>query len=424
MDFQYRPKNFFEGRVKSSSNDLKWLHQFKTVKHEVEGEVVTYKTELFGDYYDGDGRTLRVVEEFLDKHHSETMDIDRFLLEDILEPIQYSIRNGVREIKASRDTTHLRQKKIAFLIKHVVPRIYHHQNFAGHRSQISRGVTGLLMLIVGLCTAQKDDKDDIQKKTAFLQTKEFLASVAVQIWSVCLYEEGIPLVENKTLAYMRQLAMMDVLDEKWNFAGGWERILCLLEERHGALPRIPMDKALQDNTDSLRQARNSLRCQILELNRLERRWVTFSSTKEGGKKFGPPPIYAYYPKCSAYMCSEVETPEKPHRLRCYKCHYYHWCSPACRQYSEEVADHHDKFCEQCPEECADECRDQMHEFLGIQRVNDTRDEDIKCHACGLMKKNAKSMNRCSKCKAIHYCSRSCQVWDWTKGGHRNKCVEL
>jgi hypothetical protein len=185
--------------------------------------------------------------------------------------------------------------------------------------------------------------------------------------------------------------------------------MSLLEERHGDLPRIAADKALHESTDIYRQARNSIRCQVLEL----------SGPRDEGMEQAPQ-MFKYFPKCSAYLCSEIESSDKPHRLRCYRCHYYHWCSAACQQYSEEIADHHELFCESCPEEQSQECRAQMQEYLNIPSVNDDENE-IKCHACGLQKKLSKSMHRCSKCKAVHYCSRACQVWDWTNGNHRNKC---
>lgn len=400
----------FQEGIASSPNDLKWLHNIETVECEVEGKTTSYDIEDFGDIYDENNtRALADIDAFLDTHNSQNLDIRHFLLNDILHPLEYTLRCGVRDMTESEQITKLRRVKAIFFINQVLPRVYHNKNFAELQDTISRAITGVLVLIAELSTVYSADKEDIANTSTFFKTKEFLSSVALQIVSVWFCEEGVPLVENRTIPYLRQLAMMDILDENWNYAGGWEELLKLLEERHGVQPRIAADKALDESTTMMRQARNSIRLQILEL--------------EGPKASAikPREMYTYFPKCSAYMCSEIETADKPHRLRCYQCHYYHWCSPACQQYSEEVADHHEIFCKHCPEEKAEECREQMRYFFNIPPVDE---DEIKCHACGLLKRLSKSMNRCSKCKAVHYCSRTCQVWDWTNGDHRSKCSPL
>lgn len=43
-------------------------------------------------------------------------------------------------------------------------------------------------------------------------------------------------------------------------------------------------------------------------------------------------------------------------------------------------------------------------------------EGFKCGKC-----QKEAFKRCSKCKSIWYCSRECQVADWT--GHKAKCAE-
>jgi hypothetical protein len=401
--------------TESSPHDLHWLHQFATIKCEVEGEAISYEVEDFGNYYDGDEEVLADVDEFLDNHSSVNLDLLEFLSVHVIHPIEYSIRNGVQDIAKSVEITRLRKRKAVFIINQIIPRIYYHDNFCEIQGPISRAVTGLLILIGTLNKIHPHDKEDVLKTTAFFKAKGFLASIALQIWSVCLYEQGISLVD-RTMPCLRQLAMMDLLDESWKYAGSWENVFRLLEETHGQLPRIPADRAIDDCSNILRRARNSLRSQVLEIDG----FIPSSQGVDGHQM--PDQIFSYFPKCSAYLCSEIESPDKAHRLRCYKCNYYHWCSPACQQYSEEIAEHHELFCGKCPQEKAADCRAEMRDYLNIPTVNDQdNDERVKCHSCGLNKKLTKVMNRCSRCKAAHYCSRTCQAWDWTHGNHRNKC---
>lgn len=397
----------------STATDLKWLHKLEVVECDSDGEVFKYEVEDFGEYYDGDASVIAGIEEFLNTHNSSNLDMNDFLLHDIFHPIEFTLRCGVRDIQKDEKINKLRRKKAIFIITQVIPRIYHHPNFSELSETIARAVTGFLILIVELHSIHaREDDGDADELSAHFKAKTFLAGIALQIWSVCLYEQGIPMVTERTLPTLRRLAMLDLIDTVFNYAGSWGRIMALLEERHGDLPRIAADKALNESTDMLRQARNSIRCHILELSGIEQDVVSTVKTA--------PQMYQYYPKCSAYLCQEIESADKPHRLRCYQCHYYHWCSPACQQYSEEVAGHHELFCSACPENKKKEIRLQMQEYLNIPDVGGTI-EIKQCHACGLHKSASKRMNRCSQCKAVYYCSKACQAWDWNHGNHRNKC---
>lgn len=398
----------------SSPDNLHWLHKLETIKCDIDGEVISYKVEDFGDYYDGDdGTVLEDIDQFLDDHNADNLDLKSVLMNDVLHPIEFTLRCGVRDIGKDEQITKLRRKKAIFIINQILPRIFHHPNYTELTDTITRGVTGILILIAELNSIHtQDDTEDLEKLSNYFRAKDFLAAIALQVWSVCLYEQGIPLVEDLTLPTLRRLAMMDILDTYWNYAGAWGLVLSLLEERHGDLPRIGADKALHESTDILRSARNSIRCQVLEYAGLRQ---DGASTMQNA-----PQIFQYYPKCSAYLCQNMETSDKPHRLRCYQCHYYHWCSPACQQYSEEVAGHHEIFCDACPEDEKNKIRSQMQDYLNIPPVVEERDV-LRCHSCGLVNSTKKRMHRCSKCKAVHYCSKICQVWDWNHNNHRNKC---
>ncbi len=405
--------SFEAGDRESTSSDLKWLHKLEVIECDVEGELLHFEVEDFGEYYDGDDDVIADIEEFLHIHDAKTIDLHQFLLTDILHPIEFTLRCGVRDIQKDDHVTLLRRKKAIFIINQVIPRIYHHVNFIELADVIARGVTGLLVLIVELSSVHTRANDEnLEALSTHFKAKSFLSSIALQIWSVCLYEQGIPIVKDRTIPYLRQLAMMDLIDNVFNYAGPWEKIMMLIEERHGDLPRIPADKPLHESTDLLRLARNSIRCQVLEMGGLKQE-VDLTVTTV-------PQMYRYYPKCSAYLCQNIESSDKPHRLRCYHCHYYHWCSSACQQYSEEVAGHHEPFCTACPENKKKEIRGQMQDYLNIPDIAGTIEEK-QCHACGLPRNVARRMNRCSQCKAVYYCSKACQAWDWQHGDHKTKC---
>lgn len=53
----------------------------------------------------------------------------------------------------------------------------------------------------------------------------------------------------------------------------------------------------------------------------------------------------------------------------------------------------------------------------------TRSELRRCGASICMKQEAVSgeFKQCSKCKTVVYCSRDCQLFDWSKGGHSKTC---
>eukprot|EP00980_Cylindrotheca_fusiformis_P006444 scaffold1376_cov125-Cylindrotheca_fusiformis.AAC.10 len=395
------------GAAVPNSFSLKWLHQFK--------RVGLADVEVFGDYYGDDDYALECIDTFLDHHSSENLEVADFVQRYVLNPLEYTMKVGIRDITKSEKLTFLRQQKAIFIIKQVIPRIYHHRNFSDAIEVISRALTGFLILIRELCSMHGQDKNDVSKLATFFKVKDFLGSITLQVWTVALYEHGIALVEEETIPYLRQLAMLDIFDKNWCFAGCWEHSLQLLEKRFGDVPRISTDKRLDESSQIIRNARNSLRCQELEAGFPD----SVSFYLNGRKQ--PDHMYEYSPKCSAYMCSEIETPDNTHRLRCYRCHYYHWCSSACRVFTEEMTDCHNNFCAQCPEEKAEQCRAQMRDYLNIFDTAEQDEAKIKCHGCGLLKIHSRSMERCRKCKAVHYCSKNCQLWDWTNGDHRSKC---
>ena len=63
------------------------------------------------------------------------------------------------------------------------------------------------------------------------------------------------------------------------------------------------------------------------------------------------------------------------------------------------------------------CNITFFKDMGGVRFERNNDENAKCKVC---KKTA--TKRCSRCKAIYYCSRECQIKDWIT--HRFICQKL
>lgn len=387
-----------------NSRSLKWLHQFETVSYRRGDKILEEKVEIFGDYYDGNQHVLGYIDAFLNNHTSENLDIALFLLEDVMKPLEETLEKGVQQIHLSTDMNLLRQQKARFILKYVIPKIFHHPNFTETREILCRSITGILILIRELCMVHHRDEDNTSKLEKHFKAKEFLANISIHIWSVIYYEHGIPFVEDQTLPYLRQLAMLDVFDKNWSVAGGWEASLRLLEERFGNLPRISSDRSLDEASKIIERARNSQRCHELHAT------YPFAVDRYMEERRDPDLMYQYSPKCSAYMCAEIETPHQPHRLRCYRCYHFHWCSPACRDFTEEVQDVHSSYCTKCPIDKVKECRIQMNEYLNILDLTEQR--KVKCNACGLHKEYNQTMERCSKCKVrVFSCREGKNGWN-------------
>jgi hypothetical protein len=429
--------------VASSSFHLKWMHKLVTVdfRGSADASDVTYQVEDF--FHTDDEATVRDVEAFLDTHpHISIDNLKDMFVQDVMLPIEHAVRCGVRDADASDDEIlELRRRKALFILTAVIPRMFFHKNFAILKDLIAHGLTRMLKVLVELSETITPDENDVMRQTYFFRAKEFLACIALQIWGVCMYENGIPVIKAKAVPLLRKLAMLDCLDPNWNYAGGFEMVLRLLEERTGRITRISSDRLLQESSDMFRLARNAIRCQILELTGLKKdeslrkcfnigggtnmsttTLFEYTSPRRQSSFELAPQMCAYFPKCSAYFCSDVETPQNPHRRRCYRCHFYHWCSPACQDYSDKVSEHHRIYCQVCPENKANACRSQMQEHLNIQPHDEEAEESICCHGCGIAKAICKQpMTRCEVCMAVSYCSKTCQEWDWHCGGHASKC---
>mmetsp|Transcript_8063 Transcript_8063/g.16461 ORF Transcript_8063/g.16461 Transcript_8063/m.16461 type:complete len:212 (+) Transcript_8063:177-812(+) len=167
------------------------------------------------------------------------------------------------------------------------------------------------------------------------KVKPFLCEISMWAWFGIFQEDEIHEKEPALAAIptelllptMRRLGMMDLLDPDWNLVGPWSGILDHLAQVAGGFPRVTADKILSEKSIMWSKARNSIFCRRMSTDYMFGR--------------GPPPqSFKYFSKCSVEMCCNVETAKKPHKHRCTKCYYFHFCSDACKEYAH-IFDLHD-----------------------------------------------------------------------------------
>jgi hypothetical protein len=269
-----------------------------------------------------------------------------------------------------------------------------------------------LQLLPRLAESCPHHKTDMRQAIIHFEGKEFLAAVACETWDT-LYDYSIPIEPERFIPILRRCAMLDILDKDWNMLGGWEDILKGLEAKcclTGPVLRLPCDNILHERTTILRNARNSMQCKFFSV-----RFMRYTEDQA-------PQRWRYFPKCSAPACSHIESVHAPHEFRCRQCWYFHYCSEACKEYCDNIMGLHPKFCRDTPASKAAVCQKETEQYLGWAGSSATAHADMLCHACGMSEALVTdNMKRCSKCQAVHYCSRQCQEWDWRVGGHKLNC---
>ena len=165
------------------------------------------------------------------------------------------------------------------------------------------------------------------------QVKAFLCNISFQTWNGIFQSSSVhnrerPLVAIPTdllLPTMRRLGMLDILDEHYIMYGPWNGILDHIAESTDGISKVPADKTLAERSSIWKNARNSIMCRTMSKNDSTYGW-------------GPAPqCFRYFSKCSVDMCCNVETAKKPHKHRCEKCYYFHFCSNACKDYAKCLA---------------------------------------------------------------------------------------
>jgi MYND finger len=442
----YQPYNNNQHYQKENLDDLAWLRECE-LRHGNTGEPY-----LQLEYHDDDELIL-ILHRFLEES-AATVDIvetiyqiwQQTVLSTLLQSSAVWKKDNVTpaDQRQMKDNLKTARYKINFIMHHVTGSMLTNPltKWQNLRSNLLDMCYNTLHLIPRLAESCPHHKTDIRLCIIHFEGKEFLAAVACETWDT-LYDYSVQIDPVRFIPILRRCAMLDVLDKDWNMLGGWEDILKGIEAKccsngGGNVQRLQSDQILHETTTILRNARNSMQCKFFSV-----RFMRYTEDQA-------PQRWRYFPKCSAPTCSNIETPAQPHQFRCKNCWYFHYCSPSCQEYCDNIMGLHPKFCKDTPAAKSSLCQKETEQYLGWTVTAKTDELDIlTCHACGAVEEvlatnmnvnnkngsgkgasstaNGKSnnstsqMKRCQQCQAVCYCSRRCQEWDWKIGGHRESC---
>ena len=432
-------------------DDLNWLRECEQ-RRDDSGEPYLQLE------YQEDDELIGILQEFLAESaatKSIVQDIYQIWQQTVLSTLLASSALWKKDNVTSADQRQMKdylklsRYKINFIMHHTVGSmlISAEQKWLQRRDDLLTLCHNTLQLLPRLAESCPHDKTDIRRTIIHFEGKEFLAATACETWDT-LYDYSIPIEPSQFIPLLRRCAMLDILDKDWNMLGGWEDILKGLEAKcfpSLSLQRLPSDAILHEQTTILRNARNSMQCKYFSV-----RFMRYTEDQA-------PQRWRYFPKCSAPACAHIERPHQPHKYRCKDCWYFHYCSLACQEYCDNIMGLHTKFCKDTPASKAALCRKETEQYLGWTVTG--AEDQLVCHACGttesvlaedtaaaMNKKNdsasSKSssnninsnnnsghqqqreqskMKRCQHCRAVCYCSRQCQEWDWRIGGHDKVC---
>lgn len=423
---------------KENLDDLAWLRECE-LRHTATGEPY-----LQLEYQDDD-ELIILLQKFLEESAATKKVIDgiyqiwqQTVLSTLLQSSAVWKKDNVTaaDQRQMKDTLKTARYKINFIMHHVTGNILTStaSKWTGLRDLVLQMCYNTLVLVPRLAESCPHSASDIRLAIIHFEGKEFLAAVACETWDT-LYDFSIPIDPDKFIPVLRRCAMLDILDKDWNMLGGWEDILKGMEAKccnRGTVHRLASDAVLHEATTILRNARNSMQCKFFSV-----RFMRYTEDQA-------PQRWRYFPKCSAPACANIETPQHPHKHRCRKCWYFHYCSAACQEYCDNIMGLHPKFCKDTPSSKAALCQKETEQYLGWTTAvpdNHHRSENrVACHSCGAFEedensnsgggggssstcstKSSSMMKRCSQCHQVCYCSRQCQEWDWRVGGHRDLC---
>ena len=343
--------------------------------------------------YQPDDRLLNLLQQFLE-HSMATKQVVELVYQiwqqTVLSTLLASAKvwRQTHAVITTQDQRALKQRfkwaryKIHFLLHHVVGGMLSSPLTKWHDRRLD--VLQImcwqsLALLPRLAESVPHHKTNVRQVLIHFDGKEFLAAVACETWDT-LYDYGIPEALDPPqwfIPVLRRCAMLDILDKDWNMLGGWEDVLRGLEAKCGGaegsnpnalntssspqssnnttiptiVPRLPCDAILHAQTTILRNARNSMQCKFFSV-----RFLRYTDDQA-------PQRWRYFPKCSAPACSNLETPQRPHPFRCRNCWYFHYCSPACRDYCDDLMGLHGKFCQDTPPAKAAQCQLETEHYL-------------------------------------------------------------
>ena len=61
-----------------------------------------------------------------------------------------------------------------------------------------------------------------------------------------------------------------------------------------------------------------------------------------------------------------------------------------------------------------------------QKLHSVKWDDMQCHSdkCNVPRSNVNRLYKCESCRVARYCSKKCQIYDWTKCDHKLYCKQL
>jgi hypothetical protein len=318
------------------------------------------------------------------------------------------------------EATKLSEYKLSFIYSHVLSRILSSDDskWTNKKDFIKRCIydhlTHIQVLFDECCPHDKKNEGNM---LVYFQGKKYLGQCVLWLWND-LDEKATETDPVFLVPILRRLAMRDILDPEWNMHGGWKETFDNLNRTTFKSKATGMwgknDDVLDKITTMYMHARNSVQCQ-------QHKAAGYGT----GGPLSAPQRFTYFPKCSAKLCSDVETKEKPHTLRCKRCYYYHYCSETCATYCNKYTNQHKNFCALVPEYGDNILRTklEMENFLGKnQKEEPTSSDNECCYACSIPAYQCKTkLSNCGRCKAVAYCSVFCQKWSWKEGGHNNEC---
>ena len=300
--------------------------------------------------------------------------------------------------------------------------------------KVYKSISDLLMSFIPIAKRFPAHKKDLAKAGLHFEVKELLARCSCTMILAITPNDSeehpddlFPMVGGNApdkklpldllLPTMRQLAMMDMLDPDWKMCGRWSEVMEEFEEwGESPVTKTKVDVILEERSNMWLSARNSMIAREPDMRALSSR--LFSGCSER--------CFEYFPKCTARYCSNIETAEKPHPIRCTDCWYFHACSQACAEYANLFDQHQCSLTTSHGE--VSNIRAQALKYLGLEDSRKKRRKSEKCNFCERCVKDlpgAKGQDfmRCFACKTACYCSVDCQRWDWFEGGHKNECKQ-